>query len=298
MAADHDERRLVLDPHGPADGPFQGVEVVGLLAQVVHVPAVGLEALGGVVAEGQLGGAVDGDVVVVIDVDQAAQPEVPSQRRRLVADAFGEVAVATDHERVVVDQVGAEAFPQVLLGHAEADAVADALAQRPGGDLDPRGVVALGVAGGARPPLAEGLEVLQREVIAGEVQHAVEQHRGVAGGEDEAVPVEPFGVAGVIGHDPRPQDVGEGSEGHRRALVAAVGGLGHVHGQATDGVDGSLFQVFGGHRRRCSGVGGPGSDHPTENHRQPRRSATGCSDGASETGYLDGNHSRTKGFLP
>ena len=86
----------------------------------LDVPAVGLEALAGVVVEGDLGRAVDGDVVVVVDVDQPAQAEVAGQGGRLVADALHQVAVAADHEGVVVDQVGAEAGPQHPLGDAEA----------------------------------------------------------------------------------------------------------------------------------------------------------------------------------
>ena len=99
---------------------LEGVGVVGHLAQVLDVPAVGLEAADGVVVEGDLGRAVDGDVVVVVDVDQPAEAEVAGQRRRLVADALHEVAVAADHEGVVVDEVGAEPGPQHPLGDAHA----------------------------------------------------------------------------------------------------------------------------------------------------------------------------------
>ena len=77
-------------------------------------------------------------MVVVVDVDEPAQPEVAGERRRLVADALHEVAVAADHEGVVVDEVGAEARPQPALGDAHAHAVAEPLAERAGGDLDAR----------------------------------------------------------------------------------------------------------------------------------------------------------------
>ena len=79
MAAEDDHRRPVLDAHGAADGPVELVGVVGGLTQVLHVPPVGLESLGHVVAVGQLGGAVDGDVVVVVDVDKTSEPEVTGQ---------------------------------------------------------------------------------------------------------------------------------------------------------------------------------------------------------------------------
>ena len=69
----------------------------------------------------------------------------------------------------------------------------------------------------------------------------------MAGRQDEAVAVGPVGIGGVIGHDPGPEHVGQGSERHRRALVAAVGGSGRVHGQTPDHVDGSLLEIGVGH---------------------------------------------------
>ena len=115
-----------------------------------------------------------------------------------MADALHEAAVAGDDEGVVVDELGAEAGPQPALGHGHADAVGEALAERAGGDLDAGGVVHLGVARGGRAPLAERLEVVERQPVAGEVQHRVQQDRGVPGGEHEAVAVGPVGGAGVV----------------------------------------------------------------------------------------------------
>ena len=70
------------------------------------MPAVGVEALGDVVAVGQAGRAVDRDAVVVEHADQPAEAEVAGQRRGLVADALHEAAVAGDHPGVVVDELG------------------------------------------------------------------------------------------------------------------------------------------------------------------------------------------------
>src|SRR3978361_1142311 len=49
-----------------------------------------------------------------------------------------------------------------------------------------------GGAGRQRAPLAELLQLVQRQVVAREVQDAVEEHRAVAGAEDEAVAVGPL----------------------------------------------------------------------------------------------------------
>ena len=120
------------------------VDVVGDLADALDMPSVRLEALAGIVAVGELGRAVDRDVVVVVDVDQAAEPQMAGERCGLVADALLEVAVAAITNVWWSDDVGAEPRPQVALGDAHADAVGEALAERPGGHLDPRGLVLSG----------------------------------------------------------------------------------------------------------------------------------------------------------
>ncbi len=81
------------------------------------------------------------------------------------------------------------------------------------------GVWLLGVARGGGAPLAELAEVVEGQPEAGEVQHRVLEDRRVPGREHEAVAVEPVGSGGVVGHDAGPQDVGQRSERHRRALM-------------------------------------------------------------------------------
>ena len=231
--------------HGLADAGLEHVGLVGRLAQLDDVPAVGPEPAGGVVGERQLGGPVDRDVVVVVDVDQATEAQVAGQRRRLVADALLEVAVAADGEGVVVAELGAEPHAQVLLGDRHADPGGEALAQGPGGGLDADGVPGLGVARCAGAPLAERLEVVEGDVVARQVERGVLEDRRVAGREDEPVAVEPVGRGGVVPHDAGPQHGGQRCEGHGRALVTGVGGGGAVHGQPPNHVDGALFQCLG-----------------------------------------------------
>ena len=131
-----------------------------------RVPAVGLEALRAVLGgEAQRRRAVERDVVVVVEVDQAAEAELAGERRGLGGDALHEVAVGDDRVDVVVLDLGPERLAQELLGHRHADAVGEALAERPGRDLDARRdvhAVALGVARGERAPLAEVLELVER----------------------------------------------------------------------------------------------------------------------------------------
>jgi hypothetical protein len=255
VAAQYEHRRCVLDLGGAAERGLQCLGVVGGLAQGLDVPSVTLEAASHVVGVGELGGAVDGDVVVVVHVDEAAQLEVSGQGGRLVADALHEVAVAADHVGPVVAQVGTEARPQPALGDAEPHGVGEPLPERPGGELDPRRVVHLGVAGCLRAPLAEGPEVVERQPVTGEVEHRIQQDRRVPRRQDEPVAVGPVGGLGVVAHDAGPQDVGQGRQGHGRAGMTAVGGLGGVHGQAPDDVDGTLLEGGVGSHLRFTLVG-------------------------------------------
>ena len=106
---------------------LEPVAVVGHLAEVDDVPSVRLEPHADVVAVGQRGVAVDGDVVVVVDADQVGEPLVAGERRGLVADALLEATVAGDHEGVMVDHVVAELRAQAPFRNRHADCVGETL---------------------------------------------------------------------------------------------------------------------------------------------------------------------------
>jgi hypothetical protein len=155
----------------------------------------------------------------------------------------------------VVDDVVAQAGVEHPLAEGQAGAHRDALAKRAGGGLDAGRVAVLGVAGGGRAELAEVLEVLEREAVPGEVEHRVEEHRGVAGAEHEAVAVRPVGVLGRVAHHARVEHVGDRGERHRRAGVAGVRLLHRIHGQRADRVHAQRLEVGRG------GGGGAGVGH-------------------------------------
>ena len=90
----------------------------------------------------------------------------------------------------------------------------------------------LGVAGRARLPLAERLDVVELEAVAGEVQHRVLQDRGVAVGEHEAVAVGPVRIGRIVLITRLYSTWAERGQRHRRALVAALGLQRRVHREA------------------------------------------------------------------
>ena len=76
----------------------------------------------------------------------------------------------------------------------------------------------------------------------------------MAGRENEPIPIRPIRILGVVGQDPRPKNVGQGGQGHGCALMARSGGVGCVHSQAPDHVDGERLERAVGVRSGEPGV--------------------------------------------
>ena len=121
----------------------------------------------------------------------------------------------------------------------------------------------LGVAGGAAAELPEGTEVVELQSVAAEVEHGVEQDRGVAVGEDEPVPVGPVGLGGIMVHDPGEQHMGQRGQGHGGTRMSGVGGPGGIHGQPPDHVDAELLECSIAGDVGCDGIGSCHWGHPT-----------------------------------
>ena len=115
-------------------------------------------------------------------------------------------------------------------------------------DLDAFGVPELRVAGGGRLPLAEALQLLEREVVAREVQGRVLEDAGMARAQHEPVPVRPVRARRVVPQHLRVEEVGERRERHRRAGMPGVRLLHRIHRQGADRVDRELFDLRVRHR--------------------------------------------------
>ncbi len=121
------------------------------------------------------------------------------------------------------------------------------------------------VAGTFTIKLAKALDVVERhreraELLvfridsfhAGEVQHRIEQHRGVPDGENEAISIGPHGVVGVEAQKSLPQAVDHRGHRHRRAGMAGVSLLHGIHRQRANGVNAQLFNLIIRHRSSFS----------------------------------------------
>ena len=168
---------------------------------------------------------------------------MPGERGRLGRDAFHQIAVAHDRIREVIHNGVArtiEVRGEKALGDGHADAVAKTLAERAAGGFDAGRQAVLGMPRRPALPLAEVTQLLEREIVAGQVQQRVEQHRAVPGGEHEAVAVRPRGVARIVAQEARPKHIGHRGGAHRHAGMAGLGSLDRVHGQRADRVDAQL----------------------------------------------------------
>ncbi len=200
----HDQGRPVVGALELRDRGGDGGGVVGIV-HVDDVPAIGLEALADILVEGEIGAAFDRDVVRIVDPAEVGKLEVAGEAGRLGRDALHHAAVSGEAVDVVIEDGQAFAIVargEPALGDRHADRIAAALAERAGGGLDAGRVAIFGVAGGLGADLAEILDVLQADRrIAGriavlvdlldarEVEQRIEQHRGVADRQDEAVAV-------------------------------------------------------------------------------------------------------------
>jgi len=125
-----DERGFCCFGLGREDRILEPLEVVAV-GDRLHVPVIGLEALGHVLGVAELGGAIEGDQVVVVEDDELAEAEGSGQRSYLVGDAFHEVAIAAENVgEVVHDVVGVAVIDggEVLLCCCDADGHAESLA--------------------------------------------------------------------------------------------------------------------------------------------------------------------------
>ena len=222
------------------------VPVRGTPAQALDVPAVGLVAGGDVLGLGDVRVVFDGDVVVVVDHDEVAEPLVPGQRGHLVADAFLDVAVGDEGVDVVVERAAARLGVRVVQsalaarGHGHADRVADALAERPGGGLHARRQAVLGVPGGDAAPGPVGLQVIQGHPVPGQVQLDVQGQARMPARQHETVPARPVRIRRVVPEQSLEEKVGHRGQAHRRARVPVAYFLDRIHRQDPDEIDGAL----------------------------------------------------------
>ncbi len=109
---------------GPVGGILEGLERPLKEVEIIRitypcdVPAVAHEAGGHVFAEGPVGVALDGDLVVVVDPAEVRELQMPSERGGFTGDPLHEVAVAAEDVDIIIEQLKSGSVE--VLGHPPA----------------------------------------------------------------------------------------------------------------------------------------------------------------------------------
>jgi hypothetical protein len=164
----------------------------------------------------------------------------------------------------VVDDVFAEGRGEMRFGNRHPDRVAEALAERTGGGLDARRDEVFRMARRERAELPEAPDLVDGHLLVAEqVQQRIDQHRAVAGGQHEAVPIGPRRVRGIEFQETREQHGRDIGRAHGQAGMTGFRLLHRVHRERADRV-GHTVMLGARHRdafvgkcgRRDHGAGG------------------------------------------
>ena len=222
------------------------LDVVAVL-DPLGVPAVRVEARQDVLRPGHRRRAVELDVVVVVEDDQLAEPEVAGERRRLRRRC---PPGGRRRSRCAYVQWSTIVWPGRLNSDARRrsaiampDRVREALAERPGRRFDARRQRRTRGAPASSIPTAgmtSGRRATRRSRSGGGASR--EASTGVAGRQHEPVAIRPVRVRRRVAEEAGPEHVGHRSGAHRGAGVTGVRLLDAVDRERPDGVDGQLVE--------------------------------------------------------
>ena len=141
----------------------------------------------------------------------------------------------------------------VCFADSHADGVADTLTERARSRFDAWRISVLGMSRRLALPLPELFQVVESELIAGEVEHTVQKHRCVSGRQHEAIAIQPIGIGGIVAEVLGPEHVRERRQRHWSARMSRVGFLDRIHRQDSDRIDAEILEGLAGAGRGRGG---------------------------------------------
>ena len=176
-------------------------------------------------AEGDIGPALDGNVIGIIKYDQLGQSQGSGQREGFVGNAFHHASVAAKYIGIMIHHRmlrGIKYGCEVLLRHRHTDSHRHAGTQRAGGSFHAGRMTVFRMTGSQGPQLTEVHEILPGKTVAEQVEQGIKKHGSMSAGQDETVTVLPFGILRIVVHDLCPQGIGSGSCAQRKARVSGI----------------------------------------------------------------------------
>jgi hypothetical protein len=91
----------------PAPPQWRFAHLLGVVSvrHVPRVPAIGFKTAADILGEIDFGSSGERDVILIVEIDQLAQLQMPGQRCGLLADAFHQIAVAANRVGVMIDDL-------------------------------------------------------------------------------------------------------------------------------------------------------------------------------------------------
>src|SRR5579884_842380 len=123
------------------------------------------------------------------------------------------------------------------LGNCKTDGIRKTLPERPGRDLDARSEMRLRMTRRDAAELAEFLQIVHRDAVAGEVEKRVEQHRRMARAQNIPVAVEPGRILGIEAQMFGPERVRRCRSAQRHAGMPGICFLYGVYRKKSNRVD-------------------------------------------------------------
>ena len=157
------DQRWLVRCLGFFDGGFDSGGIVTVDRLCIPVGRFKARAL--VIAQRQVGIAINTNFVVIPHHDQLAQLQMAGHGNGLLGNAFHQAAITGNGVGVVIDKVVAVTRVHHLFSHRHADRGGDALAQRAGGGFHAVNVAIFGVACGFGTHLAKVLDVINRHIV-------------------------------------------------------------------------------------------------------------------------------------
>ena len=184
------------------------------------------------------------------------------QRSSFGRDPLHQIPVATQRIHVVIKQIEAGFVvlgAQMLAGNRHSHGIANALPKWPSRCLNTGCVAQFRMASAGTIQLAKVLDVFDGDRFcagyfavgidtanACQMDHRIEQHRGMPTRQYKAVTICPFWIHGIVTKRLGPQLKRYGSQGHRSTWMAAICCLHTIHAQGSDGVDRHLAKRVSG----------------------------------------------------
>ena len=153
----------------------------------------------------------------------------------------------------------------MLLRHRHAHGHRESLAERSGGHFHAVGIAVFGMSRCLRSILPKLFEVRDREVVPGQVQHAIEHRGSMPVREHKAVAIGPLRVLRIVPHVFVKEEINHRRIAQRRTGVPAICLFHRVDGKKPQGVNRQLIEfahksslLFG----FCLGVNPAGKSNP------------------------------------